>query len=374
MSAAFKRGGPNQFFDCNEMHSPHRDFSTSIATPSQSLGVSRGHDLRTCKKGSVMNLQRRTGFTLIELLVVIAIIAILAAILFPVFAQAKAAAKKTVCLSNTKQTLLAAIMYSNDYDDGLPDVAVYNDQAETYIFAAKVNPYVKNAGLWSDPADPYQVGSVQHAAVDESEVLYGGVWMKAPNDPCVGIGTSIYPTGGGWSYEYPASNYYKDIYPPTDYMINFDLWSYQDMGCPPGGVTGGYSHPGPNMTTGAVGGSGNNGLNGIGNGSVTFTSVAKAIMIIDMPNDATVWYGATLGPVVWGQNFTGMHGTTSNAGFFDGHSKSEQTNALDAQGTTTNNSHWMCDFCNSTQYVSPPSAAGQLWTFWGTSYADPTHQ
>src|SRR5215475_12255888 len=62
----------------------------------------------------------RTAFTLIELLVVIAIIAILAAILFPVFAQAKEAAKKTHCVSNTKQTALAAIMYSTDYDDVLP--------------------------------------------------------------------------------------------------------------------------------------------------------------------------------------------------------------------------------------------------------------
>jgi prepilin-type N-terminal cleavage/methylation domain-containing protein/prepilin-type processing-associated H-X9-DG protein len=57
------------------------------------------------------------GFTLIELLVVIAIIAILAAILFPVFAQAKEAAKKTTCLSNLKQISLATIMYAGDYDD-----------------------------------------------------------------------------------------------------------------------------------------------------------------------------------------------------------------------------------------------------------------
>jgi prepilin-type N-terminal cleavage/methylation domain-containing protein/prepilin-type processing-associated H-X9-DG protein len=59
----------------------------------------------------------RRAFTLIELLVVIAIIAILAAILFPVFAQAKEAAKKTSCVSDTKQSALASIMYATDYDD-----------------------------------------------------------------------------------------------------------------------------------------------------------------------------------------------------------------------------------------------------------------
>jgi prepilin-type N-terminal cleavage/methylation domain-containing protein/prepilin-type processing-associated H-X9-DG protein len=62
----------------------------------------------------------KRAFTLIELLVVIAIIAILAAILFPVFAKAKEAAKKTHCVSNTKQTALAAMMYAADYDDTLP--------------------------------------------------------------------------------------------------------------------------------------------------------------------------------------------------------------------------------------------------------------
>jgi len=65
-------------------------------------------------------MQRRNAFTLIELLVVIAIIAILAAILFPVFAQAKKAAKKTTCLSNIKQMGLAFVMYGGDNDDMSP--------------------------------------------------------------------------------------------------------------------------------------------------------------------------------------------------------------------------------------------------------------
>ena len=60
------------------------------------------------------------GFTLIELLVVIAIIAILAAILFPVFARARAKAQQTACLSNVKQLTLAVLMYAEDYDQHLP--------------------------------------------------------------------------------------------------------------------------------------------------------------------------------------------------------------------------------------------------------------
>jgi len=64
-------------------------------------------------------MDKRRGFTLIELLVVIAIIAILAAILFPVFAQAREAARKTQCISNLKQIGLAGVMYANDYDETL---------------------------------------------------------------------------------------------------------------------------------------------------------------------------------------------------------------------------------------------------------------
>jgi prepilin-type N-terminal cleavage/methylation domain-containing protein/prepilin-type processing-associated H-X9-DG protein len=321
-----------------------------------------------------MNSQRRqSAFTLIELLVVIAIIAILAAILFPVFAQAKAAAKKTVCLSNLKQQALAALMYGNDNDDGMPDVAVYNEQAETYIFAAKVNPYVKSAGLWKDPSDPHQEGSNQYIAVTYPLSIGGTSYMKAPDDPCVGLPRSIYETGG---YTYQASdNYYKDVYPPTDYQINPDFWGYQSQGCPGGGLTGGTSHPGPNLTSGVTGGNGNGvGINGIGGGSMTWTGVAKAILLIDMPTDNTSWVGTSAAEeAVWGTNFTGMHGNTSNVAFMDGHAKSWQSSALHPQGTTDNASHWMCDNCNNTQYA-PANQVGQLWMFWGTNYADPSHQ
>lgn len=84
------------------------------------------------------------GFTLIELLVVIAIIAILAAILFPVFAQAKEAAKKSTCLSNEKQIGLAIVQYANDFDDTAP-LATYvsPDGTSNVTWYNEVDPYVK---------------------------------------------------------------------------------------------------------------------------------------------------------------------------------------------------------------------------------------
>ena len=69
-------------------------------------------------------MRRRVGFTLIELLVVIAIIAILAAILFPVFSQARESARKSTCLSNLKQVGLSTTMYVTDYDDTFPSATI----------------------------------------------------------------------------------------------------------------------------------------------------------------------------------------------------------------------------------------------------------
>ncbi len=73
----------------------------------------------------------RRGFTLIELLVVIAIIAILAAILFPVFAKAREKARQSSCLSNMKQIVLGTMQYAQDYDERLPMRWLATDSAGT---------------------------------------------------------------------------------------------------------------------------------------------------------------------------------------------------------------------------------------------------
>lgn len=86
------------------------------------------------------------GFTLIELLVVIAIIAILAAILFPVFSQAKVAAKKTASLSNIKQLGLANLQYQNDYDDTFP-MSEYGSGDNYVSWAGELFPYVKTGTM-----------------------------------------------------------------------------------------------------------------------------------------------------------------------------------------------------------------------------------
>jgi prepilin-type N-terminal cleavage/methylation domain-containing protein len=121
-----------------------------------------------------MRRRGERGFTLIELLVVIAIIAILAAMLFPVFAKARAKARQCVCLSNLKQIGLATMMYCQDYDEFYPYFCFYptwtwpygyllanppaasplSSSPNTYDGAVAyyaLMPYVKNSGLWYCP-------------------------------------------------------------------------------------------------------------------------------------------------------------------------------------------------------------------------------
>lgn len=93
---------------------------------------------------------RKSAFTLIELLVVIAIIAILAAILFPVFAQAREKARQTSCLSNMKQIGVAYMMYMQDYDGSLP-LTIMSGGNASWLNACQ--PYIKNRRVFKCPSD-----------------------------------------------------------------------------------------------------------------------------------------------------------------------------------------------------------------------------
>jgi prepilin-type N-terminal cleavage/methylation domain-containing protein/prepilin-type processing-associated H-X9-DG protein len=127
-----------------------------------------------------MSARRRTGFTLIELLVVIAIIAILAAILFPVFAQAREKARQSSCLSNCKQIGIGITMYTQDYDEalpkaqfwdtpnGYPPTAVAEREGKDRQWHQVIQPYIKNAAVHLCPSDP------------SPSVFWGRAWAAFP--------------------------------------------------------------------------------------------------------------------------------------------------------------------------------------------------
>ncbi|MEN6304529.1 MAG: prepilin-type N-terminal cleavage/methylation domain-containing protein [Armatimonadia bacterium] len=119
----------------------------------------------------------RAGFTLIELLVVIAIIAILAAILFPVFAKAREKARQSSCLSNVKQAAMATLQYVQDYDETLP-VAIGGrpDWSLFWTTVELIQPYMKSRQLIFCPSDP--TGSVNFTSFTGLG-RYSYVWNRA---------------------------------------------------------------------------------------------------------------------------------------------------------------------------------------------------
>jgi len=143
----------------------------------------------------------RKAFTLIELLVVIAIIAILAAILFPVFAQAKAAAKKTNALSQTKQIGTAWQIYAADYDDLAVHVSSGGPQgvARTDFWVVML-PYHKNVQLFFS-SERTETGCYYHNATDRLNTTWGkAIYDLNPTGRCLGYGYNWGPqiyAGGG---------------------------------------------------------------------------------------------------------------------------------------------------------------------------------
>jgi prepilin-type N-terminal cleavage/methylation domain-containing protein len=163
-------------------------------------------------------LARRRGFTLIELLVVIAIIAILAAILFPVFARARMQARRTASLAQLKQIGLAYLMYMQDYDEKAC-IRGSNDGANNGVFNAPnvntswqydwvsaiafqnvtwnyknlitgLNPYIKNYGVWYNLGDKW------------SALFWGAPYNVAPDGTVLEMGSQrAIAEGRGISYE-----------------------------------------------------------------------------------------------------------------------------------------------------------------------------
>lgn len=138
---------------------------------------------------------RRRGFTLIELLVVIAIIAILAAILFPVFAKAREKARQTSCLSNTKQLSLAVEQYTSDYDERYP-MSIYLAGTTVWTYLDPIMPYMKNAQVLQCPSEPKRFGLAELQSIVPvplgsplewvSYVANFAVFEDGPNNPLTG--------------------------------------------------------------------------------------------------------------------------------------------------------------------------------------------
>lgn len=121
-------------------------------------------------------MNTRRGFTLIELLVVIAILAILAAILFPVFAQARDKARSASCLSNCRQIGMAFMQYAQDYDEYLP-LTTYPVPSNSWTDT--VQAYIRNRGILRCPSDTSTTWNAAAGARRTSYFL--NAWMTGAN-------------------------------------------------------------------------------------------------------------------------------------------------------------------------------------------------
>lgn len=216
---------------------------------------------------------KRSGFTLIELLVVIAIIAILAAILFPVFAQAKAAAKKAASLSNAKQIGLGAMMYAGDQEDALPATGYYDacnklnaDGSVSegggvvanglFAYPIAILPYTKSKEIFTDATDNNRAGLSSIAGNPgtcfKSQMVNAG-FMTAAEAPSISLAEMIkrFPLSYGGNY-YLSNHYnYRHGTTPTRNTGTYGGRTYTSFGSPANvffstewGQTGWYLSPG----------------------------------------------------------------------------------------------------------------------------------
>ena len=172
----------------------------------------------------------RRAFTLIELLVVIAIVAILAAVLFPVFQRVRENARKTACLSNEKQLALGIALYTQDFDEFIPPTAVCAPDGVTVIlWPALINSYVNNAQLRLCPSDSTDklnsYGLNELNFVDETDAAVPTLSLAAFQTPAntvmlgeLGVGK----IGDLADITTPTLDAYKMTVPDTDMNDQYD--------------------------------------------------------------------------------------------------------------------------------------------------------
>jgi prepilin-type N-terminal cleavage/methylation domain-containing protein/prepilin-type processing-associated H-X9-DG protein len=163
----------------------------------------------------------RKGFTLIELLVVIAIIAILAAILFPVFAKAREKARQSSCLSNIKQINLAILSYAQDYDEVLPQAYYWTPTRYSYI--QFMEPYVKNSQVFNCPSMSVKATVTYNGC--RSYPFNGGLWgaslgeIQSPAETVMHGDATPNTTNSGWTFIRPSYGRRPDSTDGSEYPV-----------------------------------------------------------------------------------------------------------------------------------------------------------
>lgn len=180
--------------------------------------------------------QRQSGFTLIELLVVIAIIALLAAILFPVFARARENARKSSCANNLKQIGIGIAQYTQDFDESFP-IQTSNSAAPAQgaTFVTLLQPYVKNSQIFICPSASRKVATSSMS--DSTDYLW-----QAPKPPWNASSQGSYGVNNNVVLSVGPAFTLSDIAHPTITALAFDCAWYSGSNVLDGNVQGAQRH------------------------------------------------------------------------------------------------------------------------------------